>query len=194
MGLKGRIAVTQAADSAACQGPCGESERERPATQAGAEVAEGRSGTSSHHPVFAAFDELGLTGRDVAEFAGVTPPTVSKWRSGRVRIGGDRLAFLTLVLAHLLDDAQAVADLEALRATGPNAGERGVWSTDWSAQIGSARAYLAYQEVLNRDLDGGDIREGAQLFRLWWVSGAAQRLQEKRFALRLDGNSNAAVG
>lgn len=188
MGLKGRSTVTQAADSAACQGPSGESDRERPAIQAGVEATEGRSGTSSHHPVFAAFNELGLTGRDVAEFAGVTPPTVSKWRSGKVRIPGERLAFLTLVLAHLLDDAQAVSDLEVLSASGADA--RGAWSTNWSAQISSAKAYLAYQEVLNRDLDGGDIREGAQLFRLWWVSGAAQRLQEKRFSLRLDAGQN----
>jgi len=173
--------VTKAADSAARQVPHGESERER--SQAGIEAADSRSGTSSHLPVFAAFDELGLTSRDVAAFAGVTPPTVSKWRSGKASIGGERLAFLTLVLAHLLDEARAMVALE-----NHCAGERGAWGSAWSARLDSARAYLAYQDVLSRDMDAADVREGALMFRAWWASGAAQRLQEKRFAPRLNGD------
>lgn len=175
--------MTTAADSAARQVPHGESERERPQAYAGTEVAESRSGTSSHLPVFAAFDELGLTSRDVAAFAGVTPPTVSKWRSGKASIGGDRLAFLTLVLAHLLDEARAMVALEDQCA-----GEQGAWGSAWSARLDSARAYLAYQDVLSRDMDVADVREGALMFRAWWASGAAKRLQEKRFSPRLDGD------
>ncbi len=152
--------MTHAADSAARQDAYGESEREQIATEAG----EVRSGTSSHLPVFAAFVELGLTGRDVAEFADVTPPTVSKWRTGKVSIPGERLAFLSLVLAHLLDEA-------------PQHGH----GADWSDRLGAAKAYLALQDVLNRELAVGDVRDGAQLFRTWWMSGAAARLQEKRF-------------
>lgn len=154
--------MTQAADSAARQVTHGESVREQVATQAG----DALHGTSSHLPVFAAFVELGLTGRDVAALVGVTPPTVSKWRGGKVRIPDERLAFLTLVLAHLVDDAP-----EAM--TG---------QVDWNDRVGAARAYLAYQDVLNREIPAGDVREGAQLFRVWWESGAAQRLQDKRFA------------
>lgn len=150
----------------------GESEREN--------TAEGdvRLGASSHLPVFDALMELGLTGRDVAEFAGVTPPTVSKWRSGKVRIPGERLAFVTLVLAHLLDDAQGM-DAPVMKQGDMDRGDdRG----DWKARLDAAKAYLAYQDVLNRELAVGDVREGAQLFRAWWSSGAAQRLQDKRFA------------
>ena len=153
--------MTNAADSAARQVPYGESGRERLARESGDVLP----GTSTHQPVFAAFAELGLTGRDVATFAGVTPPTVSKWRVGKVRIPGERLAFISLVLAHLLDEAP-----ETL------AGQ-----TDWAARLGAAGAYLAYQDVLNQDLAASDVREGAQLFRAWWSSGAAKRLQEKRF-------------
>ena len=155
------------AGSLARQVPHGESDREH--------TAEGdvRLGVSSHLPVFAALNELGLTGRDVAEFAGVTPPTVSKWRSGKVRIPGERLAFVTLVLAHLLDDAQAMAVK----------GVVGVGQHDWNARLDAAKAYLVYQDVLNRELAVGDVREGAQLFRVWWSSGAAKRLQEKRFVV-----------
>lgn len=154
------------AGSLARQVPHGESDREY--------TTEGdvRLGVSSHLPVFAALNELGLTGRDVAEFAGVTPPTVSKWRSGKVHIPGERLAFVTLVLAHLLDDAQA---MEAETA------KDGIAGDDWSARLDAAKAYLVYQDVLNRELAVGDVREGAQLFRAWWSSGAAKRLQEKRF-------------
>lgn len=153
--------MTHAADSAARQAAYGESEREQTATEAG----EVRSGTSSHLPVFAAFVELGLTGRDVAEFADVTAPTVSKWRTGKVRIPGERLAFLSLVLAHLLDEAP-----------------KQVGGADWNDRLNAAKAYLVLQDVLNRELAVGEVRDGAQLFRAWWMSGAAARLQEKRFA------------
>jgi transcriptional regulator with XRE-family HTH domain len=154
------------AGSLARQVPHGESDREH------ATEGDVRLGASSHLPVFAALNELGLTGRDVAEFAGVTPPTVSKWRSGKVRIPGERLAFVTLVLAHLLDDAQTME----MQSAGAE-----VADDDWNARLDAAKAYLVYQDVLNRALAVGDVREGAQLFRMWWSSGAAKRLQEKRF-------------
>lgn len=165
------------AGSRARQDASGESEQ----AGARAEAHDVTPGASSHHPVFDALDALGLTGRDVAELADVTPPTVSKWRSGKARIPGERLAFLTLVLAHLVDEAKAVADLEAQCA-----GPFGSWNTKWSGRVELARAYLAYQDVLNRDIEAGEVREGAQTFRAWWASGAAERLNRKRFQLRLE--------
>lgn len=158
--------------SLARQDASGESEQ----AGASAEAQYAPLGTSSHHPVFDAFDALGLSGRDLAQLADVTPPTVSKWRSGKARIPGERLAFLTLVLAHLLDEVMAVADLEAQCA-----GPLGSWNPTWAARVDTARAYLAYQDVLNRDIEAGEVRQGAQMFRAWWASGAALRLQEKRF-------------
>lgn len=180
--------MTHAADSIdgafTRQASHGESDRARTAGEPGATSAS----TSSHLPVFAAFDELGLTGRDIAAFADVTPPTVSKWRSGRVRIPDERVAFLTLVLAHLLDEATAVADLEAQCAA-----REGAWGSGWSARLDAARAYLAYQDVLNRDLGVAEVREGARRFREWWASGAAKALQEKRFAPNLDADLDAQL-
>lgn len=140
-----------------------------------------------HLPVFEAFNELGLTGRDIADAASVTPPTVSKWRQGKVRIPGDRLAFLTLVLAHLLDDVEALAALEADWSSNASGGG---WCRVDLARTDAARAHLALQDVLNRDLDVSDVRNGARTFRDWWSSGAAKTLQEKRFRLAIDGSAD----
>jgi len=138
-------------------------------------------------PVFEAFNELGLTGCDVAEVADVTPPTVSKWRKGKVRIPNDRLVFLTLVLAHLLDDIAALTTLES--EWSPEGGG-GDWCRAESARIDAARAQLSMQDVLNRDLPVSDVRDGAKRFRTWWSSGAAAKLQEKRFKLALGSGGN----
>jgi len=134
------------------------------ASQAECDVDGEGYGASGHFPVFDAFDDLGLTGRDVAELVGVSPPTVSKWRRAKVRIPGEKLAFLTLVLAHIVDEVSVVVDANA--DPGP---------------IEAARAALVYQDVLNRELVAGDVYAGAQRFRNWWASGEAQRLQTKRF-------------
>lgn len=125
---------------------------------------------SGHTPVFEAFVELGLTGRDIAEIVDVTPPTVSKWKSGKARMPEDRLVFLTLILAHLLDEGEAAYTNDAC--------------------FNSARAYFAMQDVMNKDLPAADIRNGARTFRRWWSSDAPRRLQEKRFQLSLDGDGN----
>ena len=132
------------------------------------DAEETLEGASGHFPVFEAFDELGLTGRDVAELASVTPPTVSKWRKAKVQIPGEKLAFLTLVLAHLLDEVEQRGD------------DVGVAK----GAVMNARAALLYQDVLNKDLHPAQVRDGAQLFRTWWASGQAAKLQEKRFRPR----------
>lgn len=177
--------MTQAADSTARshaphdthrQAPHGESDRARVSGESAASHPQ-----APHLPVFDAFDELGLTGRDVAALAGVTAPTVSKWRSGRVRIPADRVAFLSLVLAHFLDEAKKAAELDAQCG-----GQQGAWSTAAMGRFDAARAYLAYQDVLNRDLPGSDVREGARQFRDWWAAGGAPELERKRLAPRLD--------
>lgn len=118
------------------------------ASQAESKVDERESGASGHMPVFDAFGELGFRGRDIAALAGVTPPTVSKWKSAKARIPEDKLVFLTLVLAHLTEEAK---DMD----------------------VDGARAYLAYQNVLNRDLPGTKVRAGARRFRDWWQGGKA---------------------
>lgn len=144
------------------------------------------SGQSGHLPVFEAFNELGLTGRDIATISVVTPPTVSKWRKGKVRIPDDRLVFLTLILAHLLDEAKAQSALEAEWSSENGAGH---WSLGEHSRIDAARAHLSLQEVLNNGLPGSEIREGAKRFQAWWASGAAKALQEKHFQVALNGST-----
>ena len=177
--------MTQAADSTARsharretqhQAPHGETDRARASGESSAPQPQ-----TPHLPVFAAFDELGLTGRDIAELAGVTAPTVSKWRSGRVRIPAERVAFLSLALAHFLDEARAAAELEAQCADA-----EGAWGTALMGRLDAARAYLAYQDVLNRDLPPQDVREGARQFRDWWAGGGAKDMERKRFTPHLD--------
>jgi len=129
---------------------------------------------SAHLPVFGAFNDLGLTGRDIAELSGVGAPTVSRWRTAKLRIAGDKLAFLTLVLAHLLDEVDETAGpFRVPRARVDPPGDKG--------PVAAARAGLALQDVLNRDLAANDVYMGAQRFRAWWASGAPLRLREKRF-------------
>lgn len=165
--------MAAAADSAATMA----SQAERDADGVRSDASLGRSG---HVPVFVAFDDLGLSGRDLAELAGVTPPTVSKWRAGKARIGGERLAFLTLVLAHLLDEADKVIAMHGELATSPQERARSDSLRLDAAHLDAAKAQLAYQDVLNRDLPAAEVRSGAQCFRVWWESGAAQKLQDKR--------------
>ncbi len=158
--------MAAAVDSAAPQAP----QAEREVDSERLDASQGRSG---HLPVFGAFEDLGLTGRDVAMISEVTPPTVSKWRSGSARIPGEQLAFLTLVLAHLLDEMQNMVAWEG----GIGAQDDG----EGTRRLETARAQLAYQDVLNRELPATDVRHAAQRFRTWWASGAAKKLQEKRF-------------
>jgi len=107
-------------------------------------------------PVFAGLEKAGLAGKEIAEIAGVTPPTVSKWRCGRVRVPSRILIFLTLVLANRIEEMEAVAD----RPTG------------WGAPDGSTLAavcdLLGRQERLNRLLPAEAVHEGARMFRHWW--------------------------
>ena len=179
--------MTQAADSTAGsparrasqpQAPHGESERARAFGESSAPQPQ-----TPHLPVFAAFDELGFSGRDIAALADVTAPTVSKWRSGRVRIPAERVAFLSLVLAHFLDEAKAAAEIVAQCVEA-----QGSWSTARMGRLDAARAYLAYQDVLNRDLPAADVREGARRFREWWAGGGAKDMERKHCAPQLDAD------
>lgn len=125
-------------------------------------------------PVFAGFEQLGLTGRDVARLVDVTPPTVSKWRRALVQIPGAKLAFLTLVLAHLLEDQKALDSLEAMLSTAPSTWDDGGESRGADAAAKS----LMVQESLNLFLvTPAEIRAGSQRFRDWWACGGADQLQ-----------------
>lgn len=100
-------------------------------------------------PVFAGLARSMVSGKEIAKAAGVTPPTVSKWRKGRAKPPEAKLAFLTLFLAHWLD-------------------ELGNERYGASPRIEDARQCLKRQEIHNASLPPKAIHEGARLFKRWW--------------------------
>jgi len=107
-------------------------------------------------PVFAGLEKAGLAGKEIAEIAGVTPPTVSKWRCGRARVPSRIVIFLTLVLANRIEEMEAVAD-------GPTG-----WGVPDESTLAGVRELLGRQERLNRLLPAEAVHEGARMFRHWW--------------------------
>ena len=134
---------------------------------------DGPHNKPSCQPLFEGFAKAGLTGSDLAGLAGVTPPTVSKWRRGLIHIPASRIAFFTLVLAHLLED------LRGLRVLDAEINER---RSGWAERVEIieevAGGLLKVQEQINLDIDPCEVRLGAQMFREWWDSGSALDLQK----------------
>ncbi len=123
--------------------------------------------------LFEGFAKAGLTGSDLADLAGVTPPTVSKWRRGLIHIPASRVAFFTLVLAHLLEDLRDLRNLDAqinVRRSG--------WAEQAEIIEEVAGGLLKVQEQINLEFDPREVRLGAQMFREWWDCGAALDLQK----------------
>jgi len=120
-------------------------------------------------PVFDGLEKLGLSGQDVARIAGVSPPTVSKWRNGHVPVPSDVVALLTLILASYVED---VIDQQAdLKESGK------AWSFYQRAGLEAAREDLAAQEEINHKLPPLALRTGAIRFRYWWnVQSRSQML------------------
>jgi transcriptional regulator with XRE-family HTH domain len=113
-------------------------------------------------PVFEGMEKVGLTGKDIADVVGVSPPTVSKWRNGKSRVPGDVVALLTLVLGNRIEELQ---NWFSSMSTVP-----GNWQFQARAGMDSALDDLQSQERLNKALSRDDVREGAKRFRHWWVA------------------------
>ena len=123
--------------------------------------------------LFEGFVKVGLTGSDLASLAGVSAPTVSKWRRGLIHIPASRIAFLTLALAHLLEDLRQLRNLDAeLNERRSSWGERAEIIEEVVGGL------LKVQEQINLEIDPSEVRLGAQMFREWWDSGAATDLQK----------------
>ena len=90
-------------------------------------------------PVFDGLEKIGQNGQNIADFVGVSPPTVSKWRNGHVAVPGETVVLLTLILASFVEDS-----------------------------LDAARDDLSAQEKINHDLQPSAIRSGAIRFRYWW--------------------------
>jgi len=117
-------------------------------------------------PVFDGMDKVGLTGRDIADVVGVSPPTISKWRKGKTRVPGDVVALLTLVLGNRIEELQ---NLFSGMGAVP-----GSWQFQARAGLDAALDDLQVQERMNKALPTKDRREGSKRFRHWWVAKGKQ--------------------
>ncbi|MDH5489934.1 MAG: helix-turn-helix domain-containing protein [Rhodospirillaceae bacterium] len=134
---------------------------------------QGHGGEMPAQPLFEGFAKAGLSGSDLADLAGVSAPTVSKWRRGLIQIPPSRIAFLTLALAHLLEDLRQLRILDA--TLNKNASP---WGKQAEIIEEVSGGLLKVQEQINMELDPREIRIGAQMFREWWSSGAWLNLQK----------------
>lgn len=120
-------------------------------------------------PVFDGLEKLGLSGQSVAQIAGVSPPTVSKWRKGHVPVPSEVAALLTLVLASYVEDI--------LDQQGDVKDPGKPWNFYQRAGLESAREDLAAQEAINHNLPPLAVRTGAIRYRYWWnVQSRSQML------------------
>ena len=116
-------------------------------------------------PVFEGLRRAGVAGRGLAEAMGVTPPTVSKWRGGQLRIPADSLVFMTLILADRVDDL--TESYEGWGAGAP------AWMLAAKANLAVAQRCLDAQGEINLALPPVAVRDGSRRFRLWWNGARA---------------------
>jgi hypothetical protein len=111
-------------------------------------------------PVFEGLSHAGISGRGLAKAMGVTPPTVSKWRGGGLRVPDDSLVFMTLMLADRVDDLT-----ESYGGWGPDVPS---WLRTAKANLVVAQRCLAAQSEINLALPPIAVRDGSRRFRVWW--------------------------
>ncbi|MEQ8666216.1 MAG: hypothetical protein RIC16_10855 [Rhodospirillales bacterium] len=114
-------------------------------------------------PVLEGLTHIGLSGKEIATLSDVTAPTISKWRGGKCRPPAAAIVFLTLVLAHKVEELE---DIEwQLDERG------GGWASDLADQLDGARACLRFQETCNAAMSPEAIHEGARRYRDWLNAG-----------------------
>ena len=129
-------------------------------------------------PVFRGLEDVTISGKEIAAIAGVTPPTFSRWRAGRASVPERKLVFLTLLLAHWIDE------LEALMSNQDCHGKFRI-----ETRLNTTRRCLFQQEVINQTLPPETVREGSHLFRKWWFEeGARQQTRQQTRATKMPGN------
>ncbi len=111
-------------------------------------------------PVFDGLNHAGVDGRRLAEAMGVTPPTVSKWRTGGLRVPADSLVFMTLILADRVEDLA-----ESYKGWGVGAP---AWIQAAKANLAVAERRLEAQGEINLALPPAAVRDGSRRFRMWW--------------------------
>ena len=115
-------------------------------------------------PVFRGFQEAMVSAPEIASVLGVAPSMVSKWRRGRAKVPDTNLAFLTLILAHWLDEIE--------RQERSPVGRGG---SAMELRMEAARRSLRLQEARNASLPPTALSKGADSFRAWWDARADRR-------------------
>ena len=124
----------------------------------------------SRTPVLEGLTHIGLTGKDIASLSDVTAPTISKWRGGKCRPPAAAIVFLTLVLAHKVEELEDLEwQLDGQRSGG--------WASDLVDQLDGARRCLKVQETCNAAMSPEAIHEGARRYRDWLNGGAFSSLR-----------------
>lgn len=117
---------------------------------------------SIRQPVFEGLSCAGVPAKSIAEVLQVSAPTVSKWRGGKTPVPSATLVFLTLMLAHLIEDAEAMErrfdDIGAQR------------DGTLEEQLETMRRTLREQEVFTATLPADVVHAGARLYRDWLQS------------------------
>lgn len=118
---------------------------------------------SSRQPVFEGLATAGVPAKNIAELLNVSQPTVSKWRSGKAHIPSESLVFLTLMLAHLIEDA------ETMERRFNDIGARRDGALEEQLEI--MRRSLREQEVFTATMPADVVHAGARLYRDWLQTG-----------------------
>lgn len=114
-------------------------------------------------PVFRGLEDVTIPGKEIAAIAGVTAPTFSRWRAGRARVPETKLIFLTLLLAHWIDELEDLLNNQDI----PKAPKI-------ETMLNTTRRCLFQQEVFNKSLSPEKVREGSHLFKKWWFEECAR--------------------
>lgn len=120
---------------------------------------------TSAYPVLDGLACAGVAGKSLAGIVGVSAPTLSKWRNGRSRMGGSQLVFLTLVLAHYLEEIEAMKEKMGTYTT---LNSKDHFHESFGGLQDDLQGFLHEQEIRNLALPPSDVHAGARLYRTWF--------------------------
>lgn len=121
---------------------------------------------TTRQPVFEGLSCAGVPARTIAEMLNVSAPTVSKWRKGKSQVPMPTLVFLTLILAHLIEEAETLEK----RFMGIEA-RSGPWDGAMEEKLAAMRRLLHEQEIFTATLPADAVHAGARLYRDWLQAG-----------------------
>lgn len=117
----------------------------------------------SHSPVLDGLLQIGLSGKDIAHLSEVSAPTISKWRGGKARPPASSVVFLTLVLAHKIEEIEELG----WHIDDDRSANLDDWALDLADQVEGARRCLKSQERFNSAISPDAVYAGAKRYRDW---------------------------